>query len=85
MEIRKVCKDKALCDQRPRLLGAWQRAQGGLSSPSGSSKGQLFPRGNKPESQGDATAGASPARDQQLSRAGVETMGSPDHKATSWL
>lgn len=88
VETRKVCEDKALCDWRPRLLGAWQRAQGGLSSLSGSGKGQLFPRRNKPGVKGDATAGsagASPDRAQQLGRAGPEITGSPDHKAMSWL
>lgn len=75
VEIGKVCKDRALCDQRLRLLGAWQRAQAGLSSLSGSNKGHLFPKRNKPGGKGDATAGASPARAQQLSRAGLETAG----------
>lgn len=49
------------------LLSAQQRAQGGLSSLSGSSKASFSPRKDKPGGKGDPTASraeASPARAQ---------------------
>lgn len=42
-------------DQAPQCLA---EGSGGLSSLSGISKGQLFPRRNKPGAKGDATAEA---------------------------
>lgn len=48
-------------------------------------QGPAFPKEEQTRSQGGCHSWSSPARAQQLSRAGLEIMGSPDHKAMSWL